>query len=253
MQVYLDVALLLNFLVDWLLLMGANRLSGFPPGIARTAGAAAIGGVYAAVCLLPGFRFLGSFWWQAAAAVGMCITAFGLCRSALRRGVVFVLLSMALGGMALGIGRGDFFSLVAAAAGVCVMCLTGFAGKVWGAAYLPVTLCANGVTLRVTALVDTGNTLRDPISGEAVMVLDADAGFRLAGLTQSQLANPVDTVTQHPGLRLIPYRSVGQPGGMLVAMRLDAVEIGKRKGGTLVAFAPGRLGGDYQALTGGGI
>ena len=29
MEVYLDLAIGLNFLVDWLLLLGTNRLSGF--------------------------------------------------------------------------------------------------------------------------------------------------------------------------------------------------------------------------------
>ena len=59
MAVYLDLVVLLNFLVDALLLMGANRLTGHPPGWKRVALAAAIGGVYAGVCMLPECRFLG--------------------------------------------------------------------------------------------------------------------------------------------------------------------------------------------------
>lgn len=60
MVVYLDGVMGLNFLVDWLLLLGVNRMSGFPPGVGRTAAAAAMGGGYAGMCMVPGFAFLGS-------------------------------------------------------------------------------------------------------------------------------------------------------------------------------------------------
>ena len=58
-----------------------------------------------------------------------------------------------------------------------------------------------------------------------------------------------------PGLRLIPYRAVGQAGDMLLAMRFDGVKIGSRMQSAVVAFAAEGLGrGDvYQALTGGVI
>ena len=43
MAVYLDLVIILNFLVDLLLLLGANRLSGYPSAIVRCAVSAAIG------------------------------------------------------------------------------------------------------------------------------------------------------------------------------------------------------------------
>jgi len=42
--------------VDFLLILGTNRLSGYPTGGIRAAGAATLGSVYAAFCLFPGFR-----------------------------------------------------------------------------------------------------------------------------------------------------------------------------------------------------
>ena len=46
MRVYLDLVILLNFLVDYLLLLGTNRISGFPLTPGRTALAAVLGGIY---------------------------------------------------------------------------------------------------------------------------------------------------------------------------------------------------------------
>ena len=41
MKIYLDLVVILNFLVDFLLLLGTNRLSGFPASPLRAAAAAA--------------------------------------------------------------------------------------------------------------------------------------------------------------------------------------------------------------------
>ena len=74
-------------------------------------------------------------------------------------------------------------------------------------------------------------------------------------LTAAELRAPLETLGRGktPGLRLVPYRAVGQPAGMLLAMRFGDVKLGKRQGPALVAFAPDRIGGSdgYQALTGG--
>ena len=63
MVIYLDLVMLLNFLVDFLLLLGTNRLSGFPAGGWRCALAALLGAVFSCGCLLPGMAFLGNLLW----------------------------------------------------------------------------------------------------------------------------------------------------------------------------------------------
>lgn len=255
MEVYVDLVALVNFSVDFLLLLGTNRLCGYPPGWGRTALAAAVGGIYGGMCLVPGFHFLGNTLWRIVSLAVISWIAFGFSRSALRRGVVFVLLSMALGGIALGVGTGGFWSLIAAAACVSLMCVVGFREKIGSVCYVPVELSYSGKHMRLTALCDTGNTLKDPITGRPVLVVDGKAAQQLTGLTKQQLQSPVEAIDQAPlpGLRLIPYRAVGQPGGLLLALRLQDVKIGKWRGSSLVAFAPDTLGseGAYQALTGG--
>lgn len=255
MTVYLDVVVLLNFAVDFLLLLGTNRLCGYPPGWGRAAIGAAVGGIYAGACLLPGFWFLGNILWRIVSLGVMSCIAFGFCLSALRRGMVFLLLSMALGGIALGIGNGGFVSLLAASAGICIMCALGFRDRLGSVSYVPVLLSYGGKSVNLTALCDTGNTLRDPVTGKSVLVVGADIAQQLTGLTRQQLRSPVQTISQAPlsGLRLVPYRAVGQEGGLLLALRMQDVRIGKWKGSSLVAFAPDGLSeeGNYQALTGG--
>lgn len=255
MTVYLDLIVLLNFVVDLLLLLGTNRLCGCATGFLRCAAAALLGGLYGGACLIPGFSFLGSLIWRIVSLALMCGIAFGFQRSALRRGVVFIVLTMALGGIALGMGNGSFGSLVAAAAGLFLMCALGFARQVQGGRKVTVMLRKGSVSRKLTALVDTGNTLRDPVSGEQILVVDNRIAWEMMGLSPEQLMTPVETMAAYPlpGLRLIPYRSVGCSAGMLLAVRMDEVWIDGQKAGTLVAFAPQEIGASdtYQALAGG--
>ena len=255
MVVYLDVVMLLNFLVDLLLLLSANNLCGHPPGWKRAIPAAVIGGVYGGICLLPGFRFLGNWLWRIVSLLVISWIAFGFSVSGTRRGVVFLLLSMALGGLAAGMHSSGFFGLIAAAGSVFLLCFFGFRGRIGKARYLPVQLRYGEKSMSLTALYDTGNTLQDPVTGKPVLVVGAEVAKQLFGLTRQELSSPVNAVSQAllPGLRLIPYRSVGQAGGLLLALRMHDVKIGNWKGSALVAFSPNGLSteGEYQALTGG--
>ncbi len=254
MIVYLDVVMLVNFLVDLLLVIATDRLCGYPVKLGRAALGAVIGAVYAGVCLLPEFRFLGNVFWRLVILALMSVVAFGCGRSILRRSAIFVFLSMALGGIAVGLGNGGAVALIAAAAALCVLCIIGFRGGAGEKEYATVRLTYQGITRELTALLDTGNTLKDPITGQPVLVVGADVARQMLGLTGEQLLSPSETITQCkiPGLRLIPYRSVGNPNGMMLAVRMEQVYIGDRKIGELVAFAPQILGaGEFQALAGG--
>ena len=132
MDIYLDLAVILNFIVDFLLLLGTNRLAGFPLDARRCALAAALGGVYGGACLIPGFSFLGSLLWRTVCLALMAGLAFGLSKSAFKRGGVFLLLSLALGGLAESLGQGDILTLCLAAGGIWGLCRAAFGERVGG-------------------------------------------------------------------------------------------------------------------------
>ena len=124
---------------------------------------------------------------------------------------------------------------------------------------VPVRLTLGGRRVFLSALRDSGNTLCDPVTGEAVLVADWRCAARLLphdGLRAADFAAPAALVLRlqrlHP--RLIPFRAVGTGSGLLLALPCEEVRIGKRvqKNG-LVAFSPTPVsdGGGYEALTGG--
>ncbi len=255
MTEYLPGVFLLYFLVDFLLLLGAGRLWGDSPRWAKAAAAAALGGIYADACLLPGFYFLGNLLWRIVSLLIMSVIAYGFSVNALHRGLLFSILSFALGGAVLEIGKGGPAELLGTAGVLCILCGLGFRGKRIGTAYIPVELNYGGKCLRLTALRDTGNGLVDPVTGRQVLVVGADVAQSLTGLTREQLHKPVESIGSLPGLRLIPYRSINCSSGFLLAMRFQNVKIGNWQGSSLVAFAPEWLHpeGAYQALTGGTV
>ena len=255
MLVYLDMVMLLNFLVDFLLILGTNRLTGYPAGAIRATTASCFGSGYAAACMMPGFRFLGNFWWRMIFWGLISAIAFGCSIGSVRRGAVFLLLSMALGGIASGIPVNHFLVIAMCGGLLWLLCRVGFGAPLGAREYVPVELNWQDRTIHLLALRDTGNTLCDPLTGESVLVCGADVGEELLRLPRSAFSDPAGTIASGslPGARLIPYRAVGQPGGMLLALRLKDVKIGKQKTSSLVAFAPQELakGEPYRMLTGG--
>ncbi len=255
MVVYLDIVVLLNILVDFLLLLSTNRLSGYPLGVKRCLLGAVIGGVYGGACLCPGLSFLQNWYWCIIALVGVTVVSFGWRPSAVRRGALFVMLSMTLGGFAAGLDRANIIPLILAGGAIFLLCTVGFADSVRGIKYVNVELNWKGNRYPLVALVDTGNTLKDPISGSQVLVVAPAVATEVFRLTQKQLNDPIDTIQNAgiSGLRLIPYRAVGCPNGMLLGMCLDSVVVNGKVVGKMIAFSPEGFGNDccYQALTGG--
>lgn len=251
---YLYVVMMLNFLVNFLLILGTNRLSGFPPEWRRSAFAAAAGGLYGGVCMIPGFHFLMNTLWRMMSLLLIGLIAFGSSRNMMKRSGIFILLSMALGWVVTGLSGENFWMTAIVSGIVCLLCRLGFSGSVAAKEFVPVKIAHEGNVVSMIALKDTGNFLKDPLTGESVMVIGAQTAMHLLGLNREQLLAPLETLAGSSirGLRLIPYRSIGG-SGMLLAKRFADVQIGDRKGSAIVAFAPEAIGrGEgYQALTGG--
>lgn len=255
MVIYADGVVLINSLVDLLLILGTNRLTGHPMRGFRAVSAALAGGIYGGLCLLPGFGFLGGTFWHLVSLVLMAGIAFGCQRHFLQRTLIFVLLSMALGGIVLGLGEGSLGMLLLAVGVLLLVCFL-CTGQVRRRDFSRLELRLGERVWRITALQDTGNLLTDPVTGQSVTVVGYRIAREMLGLSEDALANPVGILEkgEHPGLRLIPYRSLGQRCGLLAALPLDEVRIDGKTAGRLVAFSPELRGQEgFEALTGGTV
>lgn len=270
MTVYIDEVFLLNAIVDYLLLLSAARLAGEPIHRPRLALGALLGGLYAAAVFLPGWGFLTLPLCKLAAPVGMTLLAFGSARRLLRVSLTFFGVSAAFGGgvLALQLFLGapavlDLKTTLLAAAG-CYLFLTLLfrrAARHGGGELASARLELEGRSCRLTALVDTGNTLTDPATGKTVMVAEGEKLkdlFPAGGCpTAAELADPAAALSRRKSgsfrWRLLPYRAVGVPWALLLAVKVDRAWVGGEDyGPILVALSPTPVsdGGGYSALIG---
>ena len=159
--------MLLSFAVNFLLLLGTARLAMEDAPICNLLTASLLASAYAGACLLPGLRFLRGTVFRLGSLVGISVLAFGWNRRTWKKGGIFVLLTMALGGTALAVGRGEDWMLLLYALVVCMVGRIAFGAN---RRLLPVKISGGGKTVELTALMDTGNELRDPVTGERVLL-----------------------------------------------------------------------------------
>ena len=213
----------------------------------------------------------------------MLLLSYGGRRRLLRQGILFVLLTCAfgggviaiglLGGTGLTLGNGVFYSVldlkvVLLSAAVCYGVLTLVFQRLGKHSFAAGELVSAKVRIgdrsaSFTALVDTGNTLSDPATGRPVMVAEGERAALLFPKERrpllSDLQDPTLGLTRlgtgewRARFRLLPFRSVGVDRGLLLAVRVDDLELdGRRRGPVLVALSPTPVsdGGGYQALVG---
>lgn len=280
--IYVDTLFLLNAMVDYLLLLASARLAGEPLARLRFLLGAVLGGLYAVAIFLPGLSFLARPPCRLAAAVLMVLAAFWKSRRLLRQVVIFFALSCAFGGGVLAIallgGRGLALSNGVLYSGMDLKIVLLSAAGCYGALTLifqrtgrhtassgelrPVRLTLGERQVSLTALVDTGNTLTDPATGRPVLVAEADCVEELLppGIRPSpaDLRDPAGALERledpwRRRFRLLPYRSVGMDRGLLLAVRVDQVQVGEEdRGPMLAALSPTPVsdGGGYRALLG---
>lgn len=250
-----NMIMLLNFIVELLLLLGADCLCGGRGTLWRVVLGALLSAVHAGACLLPGFRFLGNLLWRLVGLAVMAMIAYGINKGGLQRGLVHLGLSLTWGMLAALLGKGNGLSAVLCAAMLIFLCVGAIRRRATQEQYATVSIFHGTSSITLTALVDTGNTLTDPVSGRPVLVADAMAAGQLLGLSRQQLDRPVETMVASgiSGLRLIPYSAVGNPSGLLLGIKVDRLEINGRESDCLVAFAPQRIGQgkNFRALAGG--
>lgn len=277
MVVYLDQLFLLNLGVDALLLSAARQLSRSVGSAWRTLAAATLGGIYAATLFALPWPWL----WHPITRVALALVMARICSGESRRTglllALFLLLSLALAGGVLllsvagmpamssdagvPVNLSDARVLLMCAALEYLMCsavctLTGRSGSLT----VSVLLRCEGRTVLLRALVDSGNLLRDPLSGKPVVVVGAQAVGALfpPGLRPEpeELEHSEELFRQLSRrwigrVRLIPVHSVGASNALLLALRLDSLEVnGRVYSNRLAALSPSPMPPHCHAIIG---
>ncbi|MGI9951137.1 sigma-E processing peptidase SpoIIGA [Moorellaceae bacterium AZ2] len=258
--IYLDIVLLINLLMDYVILWATARLSQTATSIWRLLGGAAWGALYSLTIFYPaGEPWL---WFTAKILVSLLMLFLAFYpvswQKFLQAVGYFYLVSFVMGGAVLGaLYLADSFTAPALAGGGIVIgnlpygWLAMAVGAAlflvyWGSLFikrnfwqsllrLPVVIGFNGKRLALKALVDTGNNLRDPFTGRPVIVaeygalrplLPPELQWELPVPKEPELEKLVASLAGTPWaarIRVIPFHSLGREHGLLLGFKPDEV------------------------------
>lgn len=99
--------------------------------------------------------------------------------------------------------------------------------------FYEVRLFNNNFTLTLNALLDTGNTLREPITNKPVVVVEFISikdilPNSLKVVFYEKQEDNLDKLLEvgaSANIRLIPFKSVGQKNGLLIGIKIDKLEV----------------------------
>lgn len=283
--IYWDVLLLTNVAVNYIILLAAGKLSYRNISHWRLAFSSLLGSAYAVSALVVPLRAAYSLPARIAFGLFMVALSYPGTRgiALLRVTLCFFLSSAVAAGTALALQ--SFGGRIAAQAslfqGEAVVHWYVVALSLAVLAALPVLARMNGYsslrrlplmtievsmggkTLGLTGLVDTGNNLRDPVSGLPVIVIDWEAlrslmppevsAFFMSTWDALPAALPETSVGTR--LRLVPYESLSGRMGVLPGFRPDRLALVGKSGlrvfkNAIVCASQERLSpsGLYQAL-----
>ena len=134
--------------------------------------------------------------------------------------------------------------------------------------YCQIIIKLNNKEIQTTAMVDTGNLLKDPITGNPVIVVESsllekilplELLLNLDKIVGGEFENVTEEIrnTYMNKLKLIPYASLGKQNGMLIGIKADEVKIIKEdeiqlKNNVIIGIynKPLTKRGEYRALIG---
>lgn len=106
---------------------------------------------------------------------------------------------------------------------------------------VPVKIAFDNRMIDLSALIDTGNSLKDPLTNIPVMVVEFNAlqellPIEIKSIFENSQEDDLNSVTSiistskwFSRFRLIPFSSLGKENGMLIGFKPDFIEVGEEK------------------------
>lgn len=262
MIVFAEYVFLENFIMNYIILSLTARFGKASTRKLRLALASSIGALYAFVIFFPSLHFLFSALMKVACSMLIIILAFNPYRfkDFFKLLGIFYLITIVFGGAGFAlfyftsfngiISNGIFYISNISLKNILISCGLGYIliQFCWGyiqkqfskeKIYTKVKIQMDGSIVELTGLVDTGNSLTDPITRYPVMIVEHEAILELLpehlrGAFRGSKFPDFDEITLQlentlwmTRLRIIPFQALGTENGMLVGFKPDSVIIEK--------------------------
>ena len=256
MTIYVDIVLLENLCMNYIILFGTAYIIKIKVKHIRILLASLIGAVYAVLAYAGVFPIYANLITKIILSICMTYIAFNpkKLKGLIKELILFYLVSFALGGCAFallyivrpqdifmknGVYIGTYPLKIALLGGITGFIITYVAIKIVKTRITKNEIIYKAIIkieeqeIEINVLLDTGNMLKDPISGDAVIMVEKNKLYKI--LPNEMLDNTnkflggefenAESLEYRKRIRFIPFTSVGKQNGMLLGIKPDLVKI----------------------------
>lgn len=260
MTVYLDIILLENICMNYIILLATGLINKLQIKHIRLIISSLIGGIYAIISFMPILEIYSNIIFKIILSIVMIYVSFkpSSFKKLLKILVIFYLTSFAFGGcsfallyfvkpqeifMKNGVYIGTYPIKIALLGGVVGFTVIVIAFKIIKGKLSPKNMFCNieifykGKSEKMKAMIDTGNLLKDPITKIPVVVVESASLGNIVPIEilenvqkiiGGEFANEIeDLETQEfvSRFRVIPFSSLGKQHGLLLGFKSDGVKV----------------------------
>lgn len=257
MTIYLDIVLIENLCMNYIILFATGFIMKIKRKHIRLILSGLIGGLYSILAYMNILLMYSTMWMKVILSIGMTYIAFSpkTIKLLLKELVMFYLVSFVFGGCAFallyfvkpqdifmkdGIYIGTYPIKIALLAGIVGFVVIHIAFKFVKnkmskkELIYDVEIKIEEKVLKLKAMLDTGNMLKDPITGVPVIVVEKE---KLKEILPQEIVNNTDNIiggdwninednyNYRARFRIIPFTSIGKQNGMLLGFKVDEIKI----------------------------
>ena len=257
MTIYVDVVFMENFFMNYIILFATAIINKIEPKLIRIAISSVIGSIYAVIVQLTIFENVIGIILKIMLSIAMVYISFKPenFKKCLKQLLIFYLTSFTFGGVAFallyfvnprellikdGVYIGTYPIKIALLGGTIGFMIITVAFKIVKGrinkrdVFCEIELNINDKKQTILAMIDTGNLLREPLTGSPVMIVEKE---KLEGLLPREILENIDNIIKGElrnikegynytnRFRVIPFTSIGKQNGLLLGIKSDYVMI----------------------------
>ena len=248
MTVYLDIVLIENILMNYIILFATGFIQKNEMSQIRLIISSIFGGIYAIVSYLNIIPIYSNFFMKILLSIIMVYIAFNPqnYKKMLKTILLFYLTSFVMGGCALallyiinpqninfenGVLIGTYPLKVTIIAGIIGFIVIQIAFRINKRQvkkkdmYCKLEVVINKKIVKIKAYVDTGNMLKEPITNIPVIIVEKEKIKNLINIDLDKIIGGDSQNINKIKFRIIPFNSIGKQNGMLIGIKPDFVKV----------------------------
>ena len=248
MTVYLDIVLIENILMNYIILFATGFIQKIEMRQIRLIASSIFGGVYAIISYLNIIPIYSNFFMKILLSIIMVYIAFNIenYKKMLKTILLFYLTSFVMGGCALallyiimpqninfenGVLIGTYPLKVTIIAGIVGFIIIQIAFKINKRQvkkkdmFCMMQISINKKVQIIKAYVDSGNMLKEPITNIPVIIVEKEKIKNLINIDFEKILGGDERNTENLKFRIIPFNSIGKQNGILIGIKPDFVKI----------------------------